>query len=247
MRKFAIIFILLFVAIPVFANDLSDMDSDGVPDIDEINIYKTDPGNADTDGDGYSDWLELNNGFSPHSKEVITLEKADTDSDGLSDRMELKFGTDLTNPDTDLDGHKDGMEIEYGFDPNKGDGAKLDKRIEINTGPEQELSYFLGGVKLGSFKMSSGIPSMHTPRGYFMVDSKHPKAWSGTYGLWMPWWMSLQNGYFGIHELPEWPNGTKEGEDHLGTPASHGCVRLGAGDAEWLYNWTPMGTLVFIY
>ena len=32
--------ILLFVAIPVFANDLSDMDSDGVPDIDEINIYR---------------------------------------------------------------------------------------------------------------------------------------------------------------------------------------------------------------
>lgn len=59
--------------------------------------------------------------------------------------------------------------------------------------------------------------------------------------------MSLKNGYFGIHELPVWPDGIKEGENHLGTPVSHGCVRLGVGPAEFLYNWTPIGTPVKIY
>ena len=51
----------------------------------------------------------------------------------------------------------------------------------------------------------------------------------------------------GIHELPEWPNGYKEGEAHLGTKASHGCVRLGVGPAEYLYNIAPLGTKVIIH
>ena len=121
----------------------------------------------------------------------------------------------------------------------------MPKRIEINTGA-QELSYFLGGVRMDTFIVSSGKPGMYTPLGYFIIDSKHLRAWS-SYGLWMPYWMSLQNGYFGIHELPEWPDGTKEGEDHLGIPVSHGCIRLGVGPAEFLYNWAPLGTPVFIY
>ena len=99
---------------------------------------------------------------------------------------------------------------------------------------------------MDTFPVSSGKPGMYTPTGHFVIDGKHKRAWS-SYGLWMPWWMSLQHGYFGIHELPEWPDGTKEGEDHLGTPVSHGCIRLGVGPAEKLYHWAPVGTPVFIY
>ena len=51
----------------------------------------------------------------------------------------------------------------------------------------------------------------------------------------------------GIHELPEWPNGAKEGEGHLGTPVSYGCIRLGVGDAEFAYNWADIGTPVYIH
>ena len=51
----------------------------------------------------------------------------------------------------------------------------------------------------------------------------------------------------GIHELPEWPSGYKEGEAHLGIPVSHGCVRLGVGPAETMYHWAPIGTIVFIH
>jgi lipoprotein-anchoring transpeptidase ErfK/SrfK len=28
---------------------------------------------------------------------------------------------------------------------------------------------------------------------------------------------------------------------------SHGCIRLGIGPAETLYNWTEVGTPVYIY
>jgi lipoprotein-anchoring transpeptidase ErfK/SrfK len=59
----------------------------------------------------------------------------------------------------------------------------------------------------------------------------------------MPWWMAFKYGY-GLHELPEWPSGKKEGENHLGIRVSHGCIRLGVGPAKWIYDWTPVGTRV---
>ena len=246
MRKiliFSIIFLIPFFSLR--ANDLKDSDLDGVPDIDELEIYYTDINNKDTDGDGYSDWNELVNGFSPHNAIPVKMENNDLDSDGLSDRMELNFHTNLTKADTDGDGYSDGIEIENGFNPLDIEKNKLEKRIEINLA-QQELSYFLGGVRMDTFIVSSGKAGMYTPMGYYEIDGKSERAWS-SYGLWMPYWMSLQNGYFGIHELPEWPDGTKEGEDHLGVPVSHGCIRLGVGPAEFLYNWSPVGTKVFIY
>ncbi len=242
---FLFIIIFIFSSYYALAIGLLDTDKDAVPDYDETNIYHTDINNPDTDGDGYSDWVELNNGYSPLDPRPLKLEECDYDKDGLSDRMELNFHTDLTNPDTDGDGLSDGKEIEIGQDPLRGNQAVLPKRIEINT-TSQELSYFLGGVRLGVFPVSSGRPGMYTPLGHFKIDGKSPRAWSH-YGLWMPWWMSLQHGYFGIHELPEWPNGKKEGANHLGKPVSHGCVRLGVGPAEFLYHWAPLGTPVFIY
>ncbi len=246
--KYSVLIILSFLLVlPVLAQAGLDSDKDGVPDEDEINIYQTDPLKADTDGDGYNDWQELNNGFSPHNPESVKLEDNDTDGDGLSDRMELNFHTDLNNFDTDGDGYKDGEEIADGYNPSDPKpGAKLTKKIEINTGQEQKLYYFLGDVRMGEFKISSGKASMATPKGNFKIDGKALRAWS-KYGLWMPYWLSLKHGYFGIHELPEWPNGTKEGANHLGHPVSHGCIRLGVGPAEFLYNWAPIGTPVKIY
>lgn len=248
-KKFLTSFFIIFLGIlffnPVSANNLPDFDMDGVPDRDEKNVYSTDFQNRDTDGDGYSDFIELTNGYSPHNPEAVKLEDNDQDSDGLSDRMELNFGTNLLAADTDNDGISDGEEIEKGFSPLEKGQVKLPKRIEVNTGA-QVLSYYLGGVRMGSFLISSGTAYMPTPKGHFSIINKHPKAWS-PYGLWMPYWMGLGTGRFGIHQLPIWPNGYREGEDHLGTPVSHGCIRLGIEPAEFLYNWAEVGTPVFIY
>jgi lipoprotein-anchoring transpeptidase ErfK/SrfK len=64
----------------------------------------------------------------------------------------------------------------------------------------------------------------------------------------MPFWMAVAaDGKFGIHELPEWPGGYKEGANHLGIPVSHGCIRLGVGPAKQVYDWTEVGTPVVIY
>ena len=42
-----------------------DTDEDGLPDGDEVLIWKTDPLNKDTDGDSYADGLEVKSGYNP--------------------------------------------------------------------------------------------------------------------------------------------------------------------------------------
>jgi hypothetical protein len=247
MTKYFVVLVLFFLLImPAVVRAVSpDSDNDGLTD-DQEKIIGTDPSNPDSDGDGFKDGDEIKNGYSPLDPKQVKLEKSDVDNDGLSDRMELNFHTLLNNPDTDGDGFKDGDEIKNGFDPLSKAKKLLSKKIEIDL-KKQELSYFLSDVRMETFKVSSGKKSAPTPKGNFKIDSKAVKAWSKNYGLWMPWFMSLKNGKFGIHELPIWPNGYREGANHLGIPVSHGCIRLGIGPAKKLYDWTPLGTDVFIY
>jgi len=87
---------------------------------------------------------------------------------------------------------------------------------------------------------------MPTPKGNFVVVNKIKKAWSKTYSLWMPFWLGLDRGSIGIHELPVWPNGYREGEDHLGKPVSHGCIRLGVGAAQYIFDRVDAGLSVSI-
>jgi len=242
--KYLILFFLA-LALPISLVQAAGPDSDGdkLEDWKEIKVYKTDPHNVDTDGDGFSDYAELKKGYSPLFPK-LTLKQADFDKDGLSDSLEIRFKTDLTNPDSDEDGVKDGAEIKQATNPLSKKNEKLTKTIKINLA-KQKLTYYLNGVSLGEFKISSGKPGMGTPRGEFKIINKSPKAWS-PYGLWMPFWMGLGTGKFGLHELPVWPNGYREGEDHLGWPVSHGCIRLGVGSAKKLYDWAEVGVKVVI-
>ena len=120
------------------------------------------------------------------------------------------------------------------------------KYIEIDLS-EQKLAYFASDRKVEEFIISSGKRGMDTPVGNYKVLNKSERAYSDEYELYMPFWMGFRTDGYGLHELPEWPGGYKEGANHLGQPVSHGCVRLGVGAAEKLYRWSPIGTLINIH
>lgn len=103
-----------------------------------------------------------------------------------------------------------------------------------------------------TFIISTGSWSHPTPVGTFQILNHIRTAWSNKYKLYMPHWMAIQaeNGSYdgyGIHGLPYWPNGAKEGVNHLGRPVSHGCIRLGPGDEDYVYDWAVNGTKVVIH
>lgn len=169
----------------------------------------------------------------------------DTDNDGLFDEIEVLIGSDVNKKDTDGDGYSDEEELKNSFSPTSSSKDKINKLIEIDI-KTQNLNYYFNNVKLLSYKVSTG-KNNSTPRGEYKIYNKHPKAWSRLAKLWMPYWMAFTaNGKYGIHELPVWPGGKREGEDHLGTPVSSGCIRLGINSAKLVYEWTDVGTKVII-
>lgn len=169
----------------------------------------------------------------------------DSDHDGLSDDLEKQFKTNSNNPDTDGDGFVDGLEVANGFDPLSKEPKKLTKTIVVDL-KKQRLYQELNNIIIRTHTVSTGKASTPTLKGTFSIVNKSPRAWSREFHLWMPYWMGLGGTRAGIHELPEWPNGYKEGAKHLGIPVSHGCIRLDVVAAKIVYDWTPIGTKVIV-
>lgn len=68
-----------------------DSDQDGIADDEEVLVTGTDPNNADSDGDGLVDGVEVANRMNPLD--------ADMDRDGVSDGQEVQQGTDPFFPE----------------------------------------------------------------------------------------------------------------------------------------------------
>ncbi len=105
--------------------DGGDADDDQVSDLDEINIYGTDPNVADTDGDGAADYDEIWAGSDPLDAAIFPAMQAgpdpgqeDSDADSLTDTEESDiYGTDPYSADTDGEGASDFDEVYAGTDP----------------------------------------------------------------------------------------------------------------------------------
>lgn len=116
---------------------------------------------------------------------------------------------------------------------------------------EQNLYVYLGDVEVRKFRVSSGAAATPTPVGetnvflkqWVRVGAKPPHYI-------MPRFMMFRAGGYGFHALPSlggdggvfWT----EARNHIGIPVSHGCVRILPEDAEWLYEFTDIGTKVVV-
>lgn len=112
-----------------------DSDNDGIVDMEEANVFVTDPTERDTDGDTLTDGDEA-------FKYMSNPKLQDSDYDTLSDAEEiLKYKTSPILPDTDGDEYWDDEEIAKGFDPldptshpNDANGNGIDDEWELKYG-----------------------------------------------------------------------------------------------------------------
>ncbi|MFV1857743.1 MAG: L,D-transpeptidase family protein [Anaerolineales bacterium] len=103
---------------------------------------------------------------------------------------------------------------------------------------EQKVTAYEGGTPVRSFVTSTGTADHPTLTGQFRVYVKlaaTDMAGPGYYLPDVPWTMYYYRGY-ALHGT-YW-------HDNFGTPMSRGCVNLTIPDAEWLFGFASVGTLV---
>ena len=226
------------------AAEIIDSDNDGLSDQDEINLFKTDPNNPDTDGDGYNDYTEIYNGYSPRQAEPVKLSSLDSDNDGAPDSWEIRLGLDLLNPDTDSDGYNDGLEIASDYDPKVAEAKKLAKEIKVDL-KTQTLAYYFNNIELENFLISSGVKAMPTPTGEFSVLDKVPSKNYGGTGFNFTYPNTKWNLHFTTGTWRYYIHGAYW-HNKFGRPMSHGCINVPYPQMERLYGFASVGTKVEI-
>ncbi len=112
--------------------------------------------------------------------------------------------------------------------------------IDVNL-TQQMVYAYEGNTVVNSFLVSTGTWQYPTVTGQYHIYVKlryTDMAGPGYYLPNVPFTMYFYQGY-GLHGT-YWHH-------NFGTPMSHGCVNLSTPDAEWLYNWASVGTLVNIH
>ncbi|MCY4085564.1 MAG: L,D-transpeptidase [Actinomycetia bacterium] len=118
----------------------------------------------------------------------------------------------------------------------------------------RELFFYRGGSLVRWFTVAVGRTEHPTPLGRFLIASKQvDPTWYPPDSEWAEGlepvepgpgnplgtrWLGLTSPEIGIH-------GTYE-TGSLGTAASHGCVRMGIPEVEWLFSQVEVGTPVWI-
>jgi lipoprotein-anchoring transpeptidase ErfK/SrfK len=89
--------------------------------------------------------------------------------------------------------------------------------------------------------VSTGLPRTPTVTGSYRIYAKYASSTMSGPGYYLPnvpYAMYFYRGY-SIHGT-YW-------HSNFGHPMSHGCVNMLTSEAQWLYNWASVGTLVKVH
>jgi len=105
----------------------------------------------------------------------------------------------------------------------------------------QRLTAYEGNTAVRSTLVSTGLPNTPTLTGRYQVYVKYvadAMSGPGYYLPDVPYTMYYDRGY-AIHGT-YW-------HSNFGHPMSHGCINLPTPEAQWLFNWASVGTVINIH
>jgi len=97
---------------------------------------------------------------------------------------------------------------------------------------------------------STGVEGHETPLGTFEIQNRGEWFFNEKYKQGAKYWVSFKDwGIYLFHSVAMDKNQKIIPEEaaKLGTPASHGCIRLKVEDAKWIYDYIPERTKVVIH
>jgi lipoprotein-anchoring transpeptidase ErfK/SrfK len=130
--------------------------------------------------------------------------------------------------------------ISFDFSEDPEELANEERWVDVDIG-RQRVTAYEGTKAVRTFIVSTGTTSHPTVTGQFRIWIKlryDDMAGPGYYLPGVPYTMYFYKGY-ALHGT-YW-------HDNFGTPMSHGCVNLQISDAEWLFNFASVGTIVNVH
>lgn len=131
-------------------------------------------------------------------------------------------------------------DVSFVYSENPAEMANEGRWIDVDLS-EQLVTAYEGEMAVRSFIVSTGTWLHPTVTGQFRIYVKlrsTPMAGPGYYLPGVPYTMYFYKGY-ALHGT-YWHN-------NFGTPMSHGCVNLRTPEAEWLFGFASVGTLVNVH
>lgn len=115
-----------------------------------------------------------------------------------------------------------------------------EQKVYILAGTSKEWNIFK------SFPCSSGISSQPTPKGVFKIGMRGDWFFAINYNEGAKYWLAFSGTNYLFHSVPYDRTAENVVDTTMGTPASHGCIRLQTENAHWLYSNIPDNTEVII-
>ncbi len=189
-------------------------------------------------GDLLSD--EIDENIINDDSDILTEEEVEEEVDGeenIEDQGQTG-GEEMQN-ENDNSSQNGGEEIDF--------TNKDYFRIEVNLSLQKVFIFYKDNV-IKEMICSGGIEEKPTPPGEFTTTQKSYYFWNDKYKMGAYYWVRFYSDYL-FHSVPYDEDGQmiQEEYDKLGTPASHGCIRLKLEEAKWLYEMLPLGAKVRIY
>ena len=125
----------------------------------------------------------------------------------------------------------------------------VDKKLVYININRQQFTALEDGQIVKQGNIATGKTKFPTIQGEFQIwDKKYKKILRaptpeyGKYELPVDYWMPFHKG-FGLHDA--WWRSTFGGQNYLFN-GSHGCINMQYSDSQWLFEWSNIGTTVFV-
>ncbi len=156
-------------------------------------------------------------------------------ANNISDPNHIYAGQRLLIPDHDFDASAYVAPEPAPAPPTLTEG----KQIVVDLSDQRVYAYENGQL-VRNVSVSTGVAAYPTVQGDYKVYLKYPSQTmvGPGYNLpGVPYVLYFYQGY-SLHGT-YWHN-------NFGTPMSHGCVNMPTPEAQWLFNWAPLGTPVHV-
>jgi len=119
--------------------------------------------------------------------------------------------------------------------------------IDVNL-TAQQVTVLYKNVAIKNMACSGGKPETPTPQGTYTTNQKIYYAWIPKFAMGAYYWTRFYGPYL-FHSVPYDSAGNMMIEElnKIGSPVSHGCIRLVLEDAKWLYETLPLGIKISIH